>query len=138
MSIVVLLLALAILGGGLWAMAWRLRFLAGAARAPAEVLSISTTEDTAGQYQTPVTIYRSSLRFQTPEGGTVSFVHEHGTSKPRFATGDTVPIRYSPGQPAESAEVPSLGFEILTWFSILCALAMGSGFLLAALRMLRP
>jgi hypothetical protein len=136
-AVVVGLLGLLIVGGALWATIWRIRFLAGCQRARATVLSITTTADTAGQYDMPVTIYKSHLRFETPAGEAVSFTHEHGTSKPRFAMDDTVSIRYTPGKPAESAEVSSLRFELLVWLSGAIAAGTGGAFLFAAVQMAR-
>jgi hypothetical protein len=96
----------------------------------------SREEEGGGQYNFMETVYLSRLKFAKPDGSVGYFEQRQG-SRPRFAVGNSVTIRYHRADPSGSAEVPYVKSEFMIWFAIVACLALGSGFLFAGTQIMR-
>jgi hypothetical protein len=134
---VVFLLGLVIVLGALVAVGVRVRWLRGTVHTSAEVLDIgSREEEGGGQYNFMETVYLSRLKFAKPDGSVGYFEQRQG-SRPRFAVGDSVTIRYHRTDPSGSAEVPYIKNELMVWFAIVACLTLGSAFLFGGTQIMR-
>lgn len=115
----------------------RIRFLMRCEYAVARVTETSAQEEESGEYRMMQTYYRSSLVFETGEGRTVSFRHDHGTRNPGVSVGDTLPVRYRAENPSESAEVRSIVNEIMIWTMIIVPAVLGAAFIFAGFRIMQ-
>ena len=68
------------------------------------------------------------VKFTTPEGETITFVHPVSSRPPSYRTGQTITVRYQPGRPHEARINTFFG----VWLTPLILLFMGLVFTLAA------
>ena len=119
--------ALVSLGALFWA--WRVRrFLATAVDVEGTVLgheSRMSTSSSGGRS----TSYHPVVQFATLEGRSMQFTDNVGGSPPSHDVGETVPVKYDPGDPADARI--STGFRL--WFGPGLVGLLGVGFLVAGL-----
>lgn len=133
---IVAAIGIVIVGGAVAAIPLRIRWLRKCVRASATVTYVGTRQESSGTYDLPETVHVMELSFVAVDGTPVRFTHRPGRA-PREALGDHVTVRYRPESPKITAEVPSLGNEIMIWFAALLAAPFGVAFLYAGIQLLR-
>ena len=106
---------------------WRVRrFLATAVDVEGTVLGHEsrTSTSSSGGHSTS---YHPVVQFATSEGRSMQFTDKVGGSPPSHDVGETVPVKYDPGDPADARI--STGFRL--WFGPGLVGLLGVGFLVA-------
>ena len=117
---IVFLVALALVGGGLYFAAFQIDLLFHGKSARGEVLSLeagSTTSSSGRPAWFPI------VAFETPGGASITFRHRTGSNPSAYSKGERVMVTYLPDDP-ESALIEE-GF--VNWLLPVLLLIIGSG-----------
>ena len=102
---------LTFIGSGLMARSYLGRM---SARAQGRVVAMHANEDTSGSGARSV-LYKPEIEFTTPDGKRFTFQSGLSSSPPQFKVGETVKIRYDPGDPARAETEGMLTFGLPYW-----------------------
>jgi hypothetical protein len=124
---VLLLVAVALTGGGLYFAAFQVDLLLNGETATGEVIALEAGTSTSSSSRPA---YFPIVAFEAPDGSRITFRHRTGQSPPAYAEGDSVTVTYLPDDP--EAALIAEGF--MNWLLPLVLLAIGPGLSFVALR----
>jgi hypothetical protein len=84
----------------------------GSAQGTVTALRETRSRSEIGNSRRVLVTYAPVVRFSSGSGEPVEFVSGHGSSPPRFAVGESVPVAFDPANPAEAeiSDIPATGF----------------------------
>lgn len=125
---IVLVVALALFGGGTYFAEFQARLVMDGESASGVVIDLERGSSTSSGSSRPT--WFPIVRFETPDGQSVTFRHRTGQSPPAYEKGDGVPVIYLPDAPDQA--LIEEGFW--NWLLPVLLLVVGAGLIVISVR----